>query len=351
MGMKIVLVASTALAGMACTTSAYADELGKGGRPRQECGDKANPCPVVKAEPVDQPAYPFGPPSKLPDADLDKIREGVLKENIGTMLNPGEIGAVQNRKLDAQGAAAYPGYAGQALPSARRLDIGYRRGPEQGPQDLWLAQNVPSPISFEDTYGNPWPIVSIAYDPRIYSVNGQGCGQNTEPKMVSEDRPTFITVSPCKFWTWGTFTVQLQGINVPVVFVAGSGNLESRKYVDVPVVVHVDGLSPTGKPPRKYRGKAPPRKQPESGPSSAYQAFLNGTPPSGAMRVGTSDGSSTAWLYEGSLYLVAPYRVITPAYEAIASANNNNVFRFHRATSRVLAAASDGSERVISIGN
>lgn len=331
-------------------TSASAQEKGQGPW-RQDCGDKTKPCAVFKtAEPVTQPEYPFGGPKSLPDPDLEKLREGVVKENLGTMLGPGDIGAVNNQKLDAQGATAYPGYAGSALPSARRRDIVYVQGPQQGPEELWLAQNIPSPISFQDQYGNPWPIASIAFDPRIYSVNGQGCGANNAPAPLSDDRPTFITVTPCKFWTWGSFSVQLQDINTPVVFVAGSGNDESKKFIDVPVLVHVQGLSPTGKKPKPVARTKRPSKPSESGPDSAYQAFLNGTPPSGATRMSTSDGSATAWLYQGSLYLVAPYKVITPDYEAIASGNNKNIFRFGAATSRVLASAADGSERVISIG-
>lgn len=299
---------------------------------------------------VDQPNYPFQGPKKLPDADLDKLREGVVKENLGTMLGPGEIGAVNNQKLDAQGASAYPGYAGQTLPSARRRDITYIQGPQQGPEELWLAQNIPAPVSFQDQYGNPWPIVSIAYDPRVYSVNGQGCGANNAPAAISEERPTFLTVTPCKFWTWGSFSVQLQGINTPMVFVAGSGADQSKKFIDVPVLVHVEGLSPTGKRPKIASGKPRIHKPVETGPDSAYQAFLNGTPPNGAVRLDTNDGNASAWLFQGSLYLVAPYKVITPHYEAIASGNNKNIFVFGRATSRVLASAADGSERIISIG-
>lgn len=349
MGMKSELFFGAAVLALAAS-GAIADDRGRGAGPR-DCGDKSNPCPVIKAaEPITQPDYPFSGPKDLPDPDLEKLREGVVKENLGTMLGPGDIGAVNNQKLDAQGANAYPGYAGASLPSARRRDISYVKGPQQGPEELWLAQNIPSPISFQDQYGNPWPIASIAYDPRIYSVNGQGCGANNAPAAVSDDRPTFIMVTPCKFWTWGSFSVQLQGINTPVVFVAGSGADEKRRFIDVPVLVHVEGLSPTGKKPKPVAQAKRPHKPAETGPSSAYQAFLSGTPPQGATRMSTSDGNADAWLYQGSLYLVAPYKVITPDYEAIASGNNRNIFRFGAATSRVLASAADGSERVISIG-
>lgn len=311
---------------------------------------------------VPQPAYPFDPPKPAQPSPLDELRGGVLEENLGLLLRPDDIGAINNHKLDAQGASTYPGYAGKALPSARRRDIRYAQGPQQGPENLWLAQNIPSPVSFQDQYGNPWPIVSIAYDARYYSVNGKGCGGGSqnggeEPTTNAGERPTFLLVTPCRFWTWGSFTVQLQGLNTPIVFVAGSGTDDQKPFVDVPVLVHVEGLSPTAKGPKAAKGKKRSKAyvarapQVDPGPDSAYQAFLNGTPPRGAMQVGTSDPNAAAWLWQGSMYLVAPYSVVTPDYEATARGNNKNIFRFGRSTARVLASAEDGSERVISIGN
>ena len=347
MGIKIAVVSGAAVIALMTASALAQDAGGRGVPPTPRAGTWSGP--------VQQPSYPFKGPKVVNDEKLDELREGVVRENLGVMLGPGDIGAVNNQKLDAQGATAYPGYAGKALPSARRRDINYVRGPQQGSEELWLAQNIPSPISFQDQHGNPWPIVSIAYDQRIYSVNGQGCGADTATPAASEDRPTFITVTPCKFWTWGSFSVQLQGINTPIVFVAGSGADDNKRFIDVPVLVHVEGLSPTGTRPRVAKGgNARPRPRPtarvESGPDSAYQAFLNGSPPPGAARIETNDPNAVAWLWQGSMYLVAPYRVITPDYEAIASGNNKNIFRFGRSTSRVLASAADGTERVISIG-
>ena len=306
--------------------------------------------------------YPFEKPLDTRDEKVDDDRKNAVKDGVKDILEPAEIGTVQKKKLDAQGAIAFPGYAGERLPAAKRKDINFSAN-NIAPTNITLAQNVPSAVVFLDKKGTPWPIESIAYDPRVYSVNGQGCGQDSPAQAINDNRPTNLSITVCNFWTWGTFTVKLENISIPLAFVAESGKKgDDEGFVDVPIVIHItDGVSPskeknvvTGK-----NGSEPVKKSPlkkagkiEQEPvETAYQSFLTGEAPQQATKVATSDSNTAAWIWQGQLYFLTKYQVLAPNYELVANNADGTVYKFARSTSRIFGTDGYGREHVVMIGN
>ena len=305
--------------------------------------------------------YPFEKPLDTRDEKVDGDRRNAVKDGVSDILEPAEIGTVQKKKLDAQGAIAFPGYAGERLPAAKRKDINFSAN-NIAPTNITLAQNVPSAIVFLDKKGTPWPIESIAYDPRVYSVNGQGCGQDSPAQAINDNRPTNLSITVCNFWTWGTFTVKLENISIPLAFVAESGKKgDDEGFVDVPIVIHItDGNSPSkeknivtgnSSEPAKKSSLKKTGKIEQEPIESAYQSFLTGEAPQQATKIATSDNSTAAWIWQGQLYFVTKYQVLAPNYELVANNSDGTVYKFARSTSRIFSTDRYGKEHVVMIGN
>ncbi len=184
-------------------------------------------------------------------AERDASRRNTVGERGASVLRPGDIGKMRDLMLDAQGATAYPNYAGKALPIPRRLNIAYTPSPDRSPEALHLWRGMATSLTFLHEGGKPWPIEAVIYDRRLFSMNGKGClpDDGTPPAQSSdeEDRerkpqPSTFFMVPCKHWTWGSFAVQLKGQTIPVTFMASSGLVPrdgTENVVDIPIVLTV----------------------------------------------------------------------------------------------------------------
>ena len=94
---------------------------------------------------------------------------------------------------------------------------------------------------------SPWPIASVAYDPRLFAQDGTGCGQDAAmgasqvAAAAGSDRPTSINLMPCRYDTWGNILIRLENVPYPIPLMVLSGQSET---VDIPVTVRVAGNSP-----------------------------------------------------------------------------------------------------------
>lgn len=329
-----------------------------------------------------QASPPYLPPAPMSESDMARVRQMVVNQKRGELLTPEEIGNIKNDTLNAQGQKFYPGYPGAALPSARRLTIRFSpktaTSSNRPPDKIRLSLGTISAVSFKDAKGRPWPIVNVGYDPSTFSVGGNGCGANLAGggggqgsaqggqgaagglgQVVSGldegARPTSFYAAPCRFWTWGNFLVQLQGLTEPIILLASSGHDPAYPYVDIPIVVYVDGVSPTGGVAGVRRGGGPSA---PSGPAAAepfdpaLALFLKNTPPRGASPVRTSNGDVRAWRYDNRVYVRGPMTVQAPDYQAHVKGNGQEVVRYDAANVwRVRATMNDGSEDAIAIDN
>lgn len=327
-------------------TSAAAQGVPEPGEPRPQ---------AAAGQAVQQAPYPFAAPgSERENLDTKALRDELIDDAAATMLDPAGIAEIKRRKLDGQAAATYPGYAGKALPIAVHKEI--RFSPEIGraPESVRFAAHVATPISFIDKHGQPWPIRDVVYSAKRFSLNGNGCGE-TNP-VDTTTRPSTIYITACDFWTWSSFAVQLEGVNVPITFMAASGATGDdprNNYIDVPVIVRVDGVSPGDKV--KVAGEYKPedpkpaprvaRPDPDPQADPILLAFASGTPPTGAYRLPAA-GPAQAWAYAGQTYLVTSLkdvRTVSPRYSATGTGSAGTVWRYDTPVFRVIADTAGGS--------
>ncbi len=318
------------------------------------------------------------PPRELTPQELARLRSGMVSGAVESIMTPGEIGAIRDRALDAQGAQARQNYSDQPMPIPRPRSIIIPDRADRVPETIRLAFGVVSPVTFLDSRGRPWPIASVGYDPRVFAADGAGCGGQVSAPNQNEGQPTTVLLSPCRYQAFGNITVKLDGYPQPIVIMLKSGFVEpvsrvtavdktTPLYVDVPVTVRLAGTSPLSilARPRDAAAAGVPRvsRDPynETGmemnrrgrvmPDRELERYLSGVPPHGARRVGVSgDPSVEAYVERGRLYLVGDVTVVNPAHDAQAtSPAGNRVWRFNRMVSRVLVIDRDGAEKPLLI--
>lgn len=357
---KGVLAAATAVllsapGAWAQQPAAASSPAGEAAQPSSATLPPVTAAPPAAATPVPSSSPAEAAPQPLTPEDLEQLRRTLVNQNKAVILNRGEMGQVRDRAMDGQAALAYPGYSKQRLPTARRREIAYNQAPTAQPEHLALWQGTITALSFIDKNGRPWPIADVAYDPRLYSVNGQGCGENREAppaQQEGEDRPNTLNVMPCAFWSWANLVVSLEGMAVPMVIQTQSGTEENGSDLDMAVTVRVNGTSPArSRQPNQLVAAADPRlsgRDTGFKPDNVLDDFLNGTPPKAARHIRVAgDATAEGWVYNGSLYLRGNFVVMNPAHDARASFGDYQVWRFNQPTSRILVKSSDGTEQAL----
>ena len=307
------------------------------------------------------------PARELSPRELQALQTEMAQRGGAAILTPDNIGQIRDRVLDAQGATALPGYSNEPPPSPRaRVVVFTGEIARSAPAQLNLAMGVVTPISFLDERNRPWPIASVAYDPRSFAQDGAGCGSQVTaatPASTGGERPTTIHLMPCRLQTWGNVSISLEGLPVPLVFMIRSGGRDG--FVDVPVTVKVRGRSPTTpvRPVEAAAAASPVRfagaRYNENGmevergrvkPDRTLDDFGTGVPPRGARRVRVDGAGMSAWTLNGRLYLRGPVTVVNPAHDAVADApGGHRVWRFDRPVGRILVVGEDGVERGLSL--
>ena len=299
-------------------------------------------------------------PRALTPAELEELRKRMIGGTQGMILKPGEIQDVRRAVQDAQGAGNFPGRNGRMPRPEPRLLTVTQEISRSAPETLHLAYGVVSPITFVDGKGAPWPIASVAYDPRLFAQDGTGCGQDTAmgatqvPAAAGADRPTSINLMPCRYDTWGNILIRLENVAYPIPLMVLSGQSET---VDIPITVRVAGTSPLT-PVKVVTASAPVRKAGPPGPRGGAGAidttallhlFGAGTPPAGAQKLAASGGAQ-AWLYRERMYVRVQGDLISPQPVASADASGGfRVYEFLRPASRLVAERGDGAETAISV--
>jgi intracellular multiplication protein IcmK len=300
-------------------------------------------------------------PRALTPAELEELRKRMIGGTQGMILKPDEIQDVRRAVQDAQGAGNFPGRTGRMPRAEPRLLSVTQEISRSAPETLHLAYGVVSPITFVDAKGAPWPIASVAYDPRLFAQDGTGCGQDTAmgatqvPAPSGADRPTSINLMPCRYDTWGNILIRLENVPYPIPLMVLSGQGET---VDIPVTVRVAGTSPlaavkvvtaSAAPVRKGAPPAPPRGTGPIDTTALLHLFGAGTPPMGAQKLAATGGAQ-AWLYRERMYVRVQGDLISPQPVASADAAGGfRIYEFLRPASRLVAERGDGAETAISV--
>ena len=305
-------------------------------------------------------AAPPPVPRPLTPGELEELRQRMLGSSKGVILKPDEIQGVRRAVQDAQGAGNFPGRDGRMpRPEPRLLSV-TQEVSRSAPETLHLAYGIVSPITFVDGKGNPWPIASVAYDPRLFAQDGTGCGVDAAmgatqvAAAAGSDRPTSINLMPCRFDTWGNILIRLEAVPYPIPLMVLSGQSET---VDIPVTVRVAGTSPltpvkvaaaSPGPVRKGGGRPTARGAGAPDTTALLHLFGAGTPPSGAQRL-VANGAQ-AWLYRDRRYVRVQGNLVSPQPVASADAPEGyRIYEFLRPASRLVAERGDGSETAITI--
>ncbi len=299
-------------------------------------------------------------PRPLTPAELEELRKRMLGNSQGLILKPGEIQEVRRAVQDAQGAGNFPGRDGRMPRPEPRLLTVTQEVSRAAPETLHLAYGVVSPITFVDAKGAPWPIASVAYDPRLFAQDGTGCGQDTAmgatqvPAPAGSDRPTSINLMPCRYDTWGNILIRLENVSYPIPLMILSGQSET---VDIPVTVRVAGTSPLTPIKVVTASAAPVRKGGPPGPrrgggpidtTELLHLFGAGTPPAGAQKLAATGGAQ-AWIYRERMYVRVQGDLVSPQPVASADVGGFRVYEFLRPASRLVAERGDGAETAISV--
>jgi intracellular multiplication protein IcmK len=324
--------------------------------------------PVVPQVPgAANPQQPNSPPPvrELTPAEINALQTLMTDRAAGTVLTPANSQALRSRIIDTQGALKPPNVVESIAPRPRKIEI----DPQvllSRPQTLQLALGVVTPVTFLDSSGRPWPVETVAFDPRMLAQDGAGCGSPppSGPVVGAGERPTTITLMPCRINTYGNVSIKLEGYPLPLVLMTRSGNSGS---VDLPVTIRVMGRSPNAPivpaeaeaaytpPPGSYGSSA--RRRGKEGknpgrmlPDRVLDSFGAGVTPVNAQRVDVNDPSVSAWILDGRLYLRGTITVINPAQDAFAeTVGGMKVWRFDHPVSRVLVVDQSGVERDLTV--
>ncbi len=251
-------------------------------------------------------------PRPLTPAELEELRKRMLGSTQGMILKPGEIQDVRRAVPGRAGCRQLPGRNGRMPRPEPRLITVTQEISRAAPETLHLAYGVVSPITFVDAKGAPWPIASVAYDPRLFAQDGTGCGQDTAmgatqvPAAAGADRPTSINLMPCRYDTWGNILIRLENVAYPIPLMVLSGQSET---VDIPITVRVAGTSPltpvkvvtasapvrkAGPPgPRSGRGRSTPRRSCTCSAPARHQPARRRSPPPVGRRPGSTASGCT----------------------------------------------------------
>lgn len=323
------------------------------------------------------------PPRELSPAEVSALQSAMTDRSSGAILTPGNVGLIRNRVIDAQSAAMAPGYSDEAPPKVKpKLMIVQPQVDMAAPQLVHLAFGMVTPITILDAGGRPWPITASAYDPRMFAVDGGGCGGQA---VAPTERPTTIHIMPCRVATYGNISITLENYPLPIVLIVKSGG-RGLESVDLPVTIEVRGRSPSS-PGRTAEADAPTAavagrlidEAPVGARHTALQAaapaapvryvsargrrvgggfepdrlmddFGSGTPPRAAQRLAVDDPAVSAWSYGGRLYVRGPVIVVNPVQDAMAETRDGlRVWRFDRAVPRLLVTDGNGRERAVNI--
>ncbi|WP_234053778.1 MULTISPECIES: DotH/IcmK family type IV secretion protein [unclassified Xanthobacter] len=301
------------------------------------------------------------PPRPMTQAELDAVRAGIVRESQGAVLTPAEIGQLRDSGLLAQSAANWPGLSKDSLPEPAPRIIQISDASQRVPDKVTLAMNVVTPVTFLDKAGKPWPIAAVAYDPRTFALDGQGCGNQAAQQQggATDARPTTINLMPCRYQTFGNVAVTLEGLATPIVLIAQSGFGAGK--LDLPVTVRLTGASPASAAQARQEEAVRQKRALMRAYSSApavprgvdpeLDAFVAGVPPKGADRIDADMSGLSAWMYGGRLYLRGPVQVIHPEFDAMgAGADGVFVWRFSQPIARIRVVLDGGVERTVTLG-
>jgi intracellular multiplication protein IcmK len=239
-------------------------------------------------------------------------------------LRPEEIKLLRSLTRDVQKASQTPLNGGpEQVIKTIDLDIDSPR-----PVDLKVAKGYVSSMVFFDSYGNPWPIDSIAI--------GDSGAFNAE--VVSKDN-NVLAMGVKRPFAQGNVLINLADLAVPLVASLVGDDYEIHSRLNIRI--------PKSGPNTEFEAYV--EKEMEAIPSE-MMGFLNGEIPSGAVQRKLIRANGEAWAYQGHYYIRTTNRLVSPAWiNSVESPTGFIVYKLPMVS--VLRIVEDGVIKNASIGD
>lgn len=233
-----------------------------------------------------------------------------LSQYEDSQLTPEQRKRIKAVELERQRIDSNP-YINTANPVVRSImpDL----APGVTPPIIRVSKNILTSIVFTDLDGNPWFIEKVMLNRNQF---------NDSAGVDGEGKPTnILTIEPIQAIDYGNVTIMLKGKTLPVILLIASGQPD----VDVRLDVRMKGKNPdiaVNDIPISARAVS-------ADIDEIGLGFLDGTIPSDAEMLASSDPAIRAWNYSGAIYIKSSLDVLYPSYHSRAkSPDNVNIYRF-----------------------
>lgn len=255
-----------------------------------------------------------------------EARRAIMRETLNRQYTGAEIEEYR-RAIDAYERSKSGVYSETGKVVKRRVLVGL--GPDAPVEEIRLNAQSNSSIVFTDALGNPWNVEDMIV-PSFLTAKKVG------NIVILIPSPSGANGAGVRF-ARANATVLLEGLNSTVPFTISYGY---SRDVDGQFEAQVQGRNPRA-PVNAVRGGAIEADE-------YFGLFLDGDPPSDALRIKTSVKSVDAWIYLGKLYVRTSLSLHSPAFKMFgSSASGMNVYRFDQVPS-VINAIEGGA--IVSVG-
>lgn len=256
-----------------------------------------------------------GAPSDLVSEVIPSTRQMVAEQVVdyeNSQLTPAQLQRLKEQDLARQRIQATP-YTNLAKPVVRSISPDL--SPGVSPPVIRVSKNILTSVVFTDLDGNPWNIEKVMLNRNQFD-DAAGYSQDAE----AGKRTNILTLEPIQAIEYGNVTVQLEGKSLPVIFLLTSGQAE----VDVRLDVRMKGANPSAAMSSPQGGL-----RASADIDDAALSFLDGSIPSDAESLLSSDSEVRAWEYGGATYVKTRLDVLYPAYNSRATSPDGvNIYRF-----------------------
>lgn len=249
-------------------------------------------------------------PEKSPEEIEREIREDAFNAALTGILplEPEEIRKVLQRYDQTQEASEKPIYdypEPEVVVKNVSLDPGVR------PVEIKVATGHVTTLNVVDISGAPWPIQDVTWAGNFEIVQPEAGGH-------------VVRITPMSEFAYGNISIRMLELKTPITFILKAHRDEVYYRIDA----RLPEYGPLATPPIIDGGITIAAGNP------SMTAVLDGVPPQDARKliVDGVDGRTTAFNYNGMVYVRTPLTLLSPAWTgSIKSADGMNVYTLTKA--------------------
>lgn len=184
--------------------------------------------------------------------------------------------------------------------------------------EIKVAAGFVTTLTLLDATGQPWPIRDMAYGGN-FDISSPGTGAEidlkSDPKLpegaATSSMAHVIHITPMARYGKGNLSISMVGLSTPITFRLTSGTDVVHYRFDA----RIPEYGPNARVPLIDKGMG------LQAADADLMQILDGVPPQTAARMNVSglDRRSSAWQYNGVVYLRTPLKLLSPGWEASAS--------------------------------